>query len=257
MSRVIAISNQKGGVGKTTTAINCAMALAEKGRSTLLIDMDPQANAASGLGINPAPGSSLYPVLIGEKSIENQIKPTRAESLFHIPAETDLAGCEIEIAREEKPLEKLSQTLQPLRDQNRFEFILLDCPPSLGVLMTSSLAAADELLIPVQCEFYALEGITKILDLMRKMQDRQVNPDLSLLGVLLTMYDTRTRLSHQVAQELQEYLPEKVFQTIIPRSIRISEAPSFGQSILEYDPEGVGARAYRQLAAEILSRISG
>lgn len=256
MSQVIAISNQKGGVGKTTTSVNLAAALAEKGHSTLLIDMDPQANAASGLGISVEPGSSFYPVMIGETEINEQIQSTRYENLYHIPAETDLAGCEIEIAREERPLDKLKGILQPLRDENAFEFILLDCPPSLGVLMTSSLAAADGLLIPVQCEFYALEGITKILDLVKKMQNQGVNPDLYIIGVLMTMFDARTRLSQQVVEELQQFVPDKVFQTIIPRSIRISEAPSFGQPILDYDPHGVGATAYRNLAEEFLQRMN-
>lgn len=255
MSQVIAISNQKGGVGKTTTAVNLAAALAERGHSTLLIDMDPQANAASGLGIKVEPGSSLYPVMIGEAEIHDQIQPTRYENLDHIPAETDLAGCEIEIAREERPLDKLKGVLQPIRGEDSYKFILLDCPPSLGVLMTSSLAAADGLLIPVQCEFYALEGITKILDLVKKMQNQGVNPDLQVIGVLMTMFDARTRLSQQVVEELQQFVPDKVFHTIIPRSIRISEAPSFGQPILDYDPQGVGARAYRNLADEFLSRV--
>ncbi|MGF1678193.1 MAG: ParA family protein [Candidatus Methylacidiphilales bacterium] len=256
MSLVVAITNQKGGVGKTTTAVNLSAALAAEGKRTLLIDMDPQANAASGLGITVARGSSLYPVMIGTASIMDQIQPTRFPHLFHIPAEVDLAGCEVEIAREENPLAKLREVIRPLRECNEMDYILLDCPPSLGILMTNSLAAADGLIIPVQCEFYALEGITKILDLIEKMKDQSINPTLRVIGVLMTMYDARTRLSEQVAQELRQHLPDSVFHTIIPRSIRLSEAPSFGQPITEYDPTGVGAAAYRQLAAEFIRRTS-
>jgi len=255
VSKVIAITNQKGGVGKTTTSVNLAATLAEKGHSTLLIDMDPQANAASGLGIDPAPGSSLYPVLIGEKQIQEQIQCTRYENLYHIPAEVDMAGCEIEIAREADPVRKLQGVLGPMKSQHELEYIILDCPPSVGILMTNSLAAADGLIIPVQCEFYALEGISKILDLIQKMKSQGINPNLSIVGVLMTMFDSRTRLSQQVVQELQEHLPDQVFKTIIPRSIRLSEAPSFGQPISDYDPKGVGAVAYRQLAEEFLKRV--
>lgn len=243
-------------MGKTTTSVNLAAALAQKGHATLLIDMDPQANAASGLGIQPAPGSSLYPVMIGEKEIGDQIQATRYQNLYHIPAEVDLAGCEIEIAREEDPIGKLRKVLQPLRSHPELEYIILDCPPSVGILMTNSLAAADGLIIPVQCEFYALEGITKILDLIQKMKDQGINPELEVVGVLMTMFDSRTRLSQQVVQELQQHLPEKMFETIIPRSIRISEAPSFGQPIGDYDPKGVGAAAYQQLADEFLQRVT-
>ncbi|MEM6885179.1 MAG: ParA family protein [Verrucomicrobiota bacterium] len=255
MSQVIAITNQKGGVGKTTTSVNLAAALAANGHPTLLIDMDPQANAASGLGIQPAPGSSLYPVMIGEKNIHDQIQQTNYENLYHIPAEVDMAGCEIEIAREPDPIRKLQQILEPLRNQQELEYIFLDCPPSVGILMTNSLAAADGLIIPVQCEFYALEGISKILDLIQKMKDQGINPDLRIIGVLMTMFDSRTRLSQQVVQELQEHLPDQTFNTIIPRSIRVSEAPSFGQPISDYDPKGVGAAAYRELAREFLERV--
>ncbi|MEM1158499.1 MAG: ParA family protein [Verrucomicrobiota bacterium] len=257
MSQVIAITNQKGGVGKTTTSVNLAATLAEKGHPTLLIDMDPQANAASGLGLQPAVGSSLYPVMIGQRHIQEQIQHTNYENLYHIPAEVDMAGCEIEIAQEADPIRKLQHVLEPLRNQQELEYIILDCPPSVGILMTNSLAAADGLIIPVQCEFYALEGISKILDLIQKMKDQGINPDLRIVGVLMTMFDSRTRLSQQVLQELQQHLPDQVFKTIIPRSIRLSEAPSFGKPITDYDPNGVGAAAYRQLTEEFLQRVSG
>jgi chromosome partitioning protein len=252
--KFIAIANQKGGVGKTTTAINLAAALAEAGRNTLLLDLDPQANATSGLGIVPEEGGSIYPVMIGEREVQQQIRPTAHEKLSISPSEIDLAGCELEIARLDNPLHKLKEVLQPLHANHSFDYLSMDCPPSLGILMTNSLAAAEGLLIPVQSEFYALEGISKILDLMRRMQEQSINPDLKLVGVLLTMFDARTRLSQQVMTELQSHLPDKVFNTIIPRSIRLGEAPSFGQSILQYDPHGVGSHSYRQLAAEFVTR---
>jgi chromosome partitioning protein len=252
--KFIAIANQKGGVGKTTTAINLAAALAEAGHNTLLLDLDPQANATSGLGIPPEEGNSIYPVLIGQRQLQQQIRPTAQERLSIIPSEIDLAGCEIEIARLDNPLNKLKEILHPLHANPDFDYLIMDCPPSLGILMTNSLAAAEGLLIPVQSEFYALEGISKILGLMQRMQEQNINPGLKLIGVLLTMFDSRTRLSQQVMAELQNHLPDKIFHTIIPRSIRLGEAPSFGQSILQYDPHGIGAHSYRQLAAEFTSR---
>jgi len=253
--KFIAIANQKGGVGKTTTAINLAAALAESGHRTLLLDLDPQANATSGLGIAPEQGGSIYPVMIGQREVQQQIRPTTQDKLSIIPSEIDLAGCEIEIARLDNPLHKLKEVLQPLHENQGFEYLIMDCPPSLGILMTNSLAAADSLLIPVQSEFYALEGISKILDLTKRMQEQGINPGLKLIGVLLTMFDARTRLSQQVMTELQNHLPDKVFNTIIPRSIRLGEAPSFGQSILQYDPHGVGSHSYRQLATEFVTRL--
>ena len=253
--KILAIANQKGGVGKTTTAVNLSAALAEAGHSTLLLDMDPQANATSGVGFPQTAGASIYPVLIGACSVHEQIQQTSYPNLSIIPSEIDLAGSEVEIARLDQPLLKLREVLEPLRNDPNFRYLVMDCPPSLGILMTNALAAADGLLVPVQCEFYALEGITKIMDLMKRMQTQGINPGLEFVGVVLTMYDARTRLSQQVMTDLQGHLGDKVFDAIIPRSIRIGESPSFGQPILQYDPTGIGAHSYRQLAVEFASRF--
>lgn len=251
--KVIGIINQKGGVGKTTTAINLSACLAEKGISSLLIDLDPQGNATSGLGVTPQPRASLYPALIGECEARQLVQETTYSHLYLIPSEIDLAGCEIELARMENPLLRLREIMEPLQQDSTFEYIFIDCPPSLGILMTNALVAAEGLLVPLQCEFYALEGIQKIFDLTSKMLN--LNPQLQILGVLMTMYDTRTRLSQQVLEDVQQHLPDKVFETIIPRSIRLSEAPGFGQPITVYDKHGLGAAAYHQFADEFLRRV--
>lgn len=251
----VAIANQKGGVGKTTTAVNLSAALAALGQQTLLIDLDPQANATSGIGLEIQPGSSIYPALIGQTTAENQIQSTAYDNLLLIPSEVDLAGCEVEIARLDNPLQALKQILDPLAQNSSIQNIIIDCPPSLGILMSNALAAADGLLIPVQCEFFALEGISKIISFVQHLKEQGVNSNLEILGVVMTMFDARTRLSQQVCDEVKKHLPDKVFNTIIPRSIRISEAPSFGQPILAYDPQGVGSQSYRQLAKEFSDRV--
>ncbi len=252
--RTIAIANQKGGVGKTTTAVNLAAALAEKGERTLLIDLDPQGNATSSFGLQEIEGQSLYEPLLGEVSITEKILPTRLHDLFFVPADLDLAGVEIEIARMPDHLTRLAKTLQVLRDDQTFDYVLLDCPPSLGILMTNGLAAADEMLIPIQCEYFALEGLVKIVRLIERIRESGANQRLELGGIVMTMFDSRTKISSQVVTEVREHFFYRVYDTVIPRTVRLSEAPSFGRCILEHDPGGIGAKAYRALAVEFLRR---
>ncbi|MDP9254539.1 MAG: ParA family protein [Verrucomicrobiota bacterium] len=252
--KIIAIANQKGGVGKTTTAVNLGAALAEKGLRILLIDLDPQGNATSSLGLQGLEGESLYEPLLGTASIVAKIFPTRLERLFIIPSDLDLAGAEVEIARMSDHLTRLARTLEPLRADNAFDFVLVDCPPSLGILMTNALAAADELITPIQCEFFALEGLVKIVRVVERVRDSGVNERLEIGGIIMTMFDSRTNLSAQVVAEVREHFAERVYETVIPRTVRLSEAPSFGKPILEYDPNGNGARAYRALAEEFVRR---
>jgi len=252
---IVAIANQKGGVGKTTTAINLSTCLAELGKArVLLIDMDPQANATSGLGLEPEEGKSIYEALIGEATLISKIQPTRFPNLSIIPADMEMAGAEIELAQGENHLTRLRQILEPLRAESAYDFVLLDCPPSLGVLMTSALAAADQLLIPLQCEFFGLEGLAKIVHVHEQIRDSGANPEVRIEGIVMTMYDQRTNLSRQVLTQVSEHFPEEMYQTIIPRSIRLGEAPSFGQAIIEYAPASQGAAAYRALAQEFLAR---
>jgi len=252
--KVIAIANQKGGVGKTTTAVNLGYALAQLGQRILLIDLDPQGNATSSFGLQELEGESLYEALLGQGAIADKVLPTRLEGLFIIPADLDLVGAEIEIARMDGHLTRLATTLEPLRRDGTFDFVLLDCPPSLGILMTNALAAADELLTPIQCEFFALEGLVKIVRVVDQVRNSGANDRIELTGIVMTMYDGRTNLSGQVVADVREHFGERVYETSIPRTVRLSEAPSFGKSIFEYDPNGAGARAYRSLAAEFMRR---
>ena len=252
--KIIAIANQKGGVGKTTTAVNLGCALAEKGLRVLLIDLDPQGNATSSFGLQDLEGESLYEPLLGGASISEKILPTRLDRMFIVPADLDLAGAEVEVARMNNHLTRLAESLAPLRSDDTFDFVLLDCPPSLGILMTNALVAADELLTPIQCEFFALEGLVKIGRVLEQIRASGANDHLEIGGIVMTMFDSRTNLSGQVVAEVREHFGPRVYETVIPRTVRLSEAPSFGKSILEYDGSGTGARAYRALAAEFIER---
>jgi chromosome partitioning protein len=252
--KIIAIANQKGGVGKTTTAVNLGFALAEEGVRVLLIDLDPQGNATSSLGMQELEGESLYEPLLGGVSVAEKILPTRLPRLFLVPADLDLAGAEVEIARMTDHLTRLKETLSPLRADDTFDYVLLDCPPSLGILMTNALAAADELLTPIQCEYFALEGLVKIVRVIEQVRESGANDNLEIGGIVMTMFDSRTNLSAQVVADVREHFGERVYETVIPRTVRLSEAPSFGKSVLEHDSNGTGARAYRALAKEFIQR---
>lgn len=251
MALTIAVVNQKGGVGKTTTAINVSAALAEAGKRVLLVDADPQANASSGLGIPVDENTiGLYEVLEDDNSLAASLRETRIPNLRVLPSSTDLAGVEIELAHSPTRTE-LRETLNATRDS--CDLIFIDTPPSLGVLTLTCLVAADKLLIPIQCEYYALEGLRQLIRTIELVR-RQLNPSLGILGLLRTMFDGRTNLSQQVAAEVERFFPGEIFRTIIPRTVRLSEAPSYGESILTYDPKSVGTEAYRALAREILDR---
>jgi len=252
--KIVAIANQKGGVGKTTTAVNLGAALAELSHRILIVDLDPQANATSSFGLEGVEQISLYEPLLGEASITEKIFPTRRDDLFIVPADLDLAGAEVEIARMPNHLTRLAETLKPLHTDETFDFVFLDCPPSLGILMSNALAAADELLTPIQCEYFALEGLVKIVRLIEQVIDSGANQRLELAGIVMTMFDARTNLSQQVVADVRKHFGERVYQTVIPRSVRLSEAPSFGKSILEYASSGAAAQAYRALAREFIGR---
>jgi len=254
-TKVIAIANQKGGVGKTTTAVNIAACVAALGRRVLLFDLDPQANATSGLGLDKVEGASAYRPLLGEGDLMEKIKPTAFERLEAIPSEVDLCGADIELARLEDHLHRVARILRPIAEAQRFDYIFIDCPPSLGILTLNAFAAADGVLVPLQCEYYALEGISMLNKIMGQLHDSGVNPRLELVGVVMTMFDSRTKLSNQVVSEVREHFGEKIFETMIPRSTRLAEAPSFGKPIIHYDHACSAAAAYELLAQEALARL--
>jgi chromosome partitioning protein len=250
--KIIAVANQKGGVGKTTTSINLSVCLADLGKKVLLVDLDPQANATSGLGIEPGEKSAYAPML-GEARLADMITATPRENLWIIPANLDLAGVEVELIRAGDHLTRLRRAFDELRAAAPFDYVILDCPPSLGVLMTNALSAADEILIPLQCEYYSMEGLAKIIGICEQLREAGANPDLQLCGIAMTMY-LRTNHANQVIAEIQKHYGSVIFKTVIPRTIRLAEAPSHGQPIIQYEPSGLGAAAYRTLAAEFLAR---
>jgi chromosome partitioning protein len=251
MGNVYAIANQKGGVGKTTTAVNVAACIAEAGYPTLLVDIDPQANATLGLGLPKDCSPSVYEVLSGTAPIGEGIRPSAVAGLDVLPATPELAGANVELPRQPGSETRLRDVLVGVRE--RYEFILLDCPPSLGPLTVNALAAADRVIVPVQTEYFALEGLAGLLDTLSLIQ-RELNPKLTVAGMILTMHDPRTRLAQDVEREIRAHFPDLVFDTVIPRNVRISESPSFGMPVIHHDPHCIGATAYFELAKEVAAR---
>ncbi len=251
MGKIIAIANQKGGVGKTTTAVNLAAGLAVEEKTVLLVDADPQGNATSGSGIPRSINrKTLYDAIANNENLENIILPTEFPLMWVIPANKNLAGAEIELVDQERREYRLKEVLEIAREE--FDYIIIDCPPSLGLLTVNGLTAADSLLVPIQCEYYALEGVTELFDTLAHLR-RVLNPKLAIEGLLLTMFDERTNLSSAVARDLRDFYGSQVLKTVIPRNIRLAEAPSFGKPIILYDIRSRGAESYMQLAKEILS----
>lgn len=249
MGKVISIANQKGGVGKTTTAVNLSTILAKKGKKVMLIDADPQGNASSGLGIDKDVGYSLYDVLINDIDIEKTLQDTCVKTLKVCPSNVNLAGAEVELVSEMSREQRLKEKLEIIKDE--YDFIIIDCPPSLGLITLNSFTAANSVLIPVQCEYYALEGLGQLINTINLVK-KHLNKSLEIEGALLTMYDIRTNLSNQVVREVKKYFEDKVYKTVIPRNIRLSEAPSYGMPITLYDARSKGAKSYEKFAKEFL-----
>lgn len=252
MSKVIAIVNQKGGVGKTTTAVNLSATIASMGKKTLLIDIDPQANACLGVGVTrDKMNKSVYDLLIGQAEASEVIMPTYQENLFLIPADSDLVGAQIELVNEIAREYKLKKAIDAVKDN--YEYIIIDCPPTLGILTLNALTAADSVLIPIQCEFYALDGVAELNNTISLVKEN-LNKELKIEGVLLTMYDARTKLSADVVREVVNFFKDKTYKTMIPRNVRLSEAPSYGKAISDYDKDCIGARSYREFSKEFIEK---